>query len=107
MPAPDAGPLGCMVEASDAYSCAVDGVLGALGGAGFAAVLTAAVIFLGFWAAGNRGLAAPSVALILLGAVLVPMMPGQFAGYAVSVIVLGMVAAFLSVARRYFLPGVR
>lgn len=107
MPAPDAGPLSCMVSANDKYACAVDGVLAALGGEGFAAVLTAAVVFLGFWAAGQRSVAAPSVALILLGGVLIPMMPGQFAGYAISVVTLGIVAALLSIARRYFLPGVR
>jgi hypothetical protein len=107
MPAPDAGPLSCMVSANDKYACAVDGILAALGGEGFAAVLTAAVVFIGFWAAGQRNLAAPSVALILLGGVLIPMMPAQYGGYAVTVIVLGFVAALLSIARRYFLPGVR
>jgi len=71
-----------------------EGVWGILVGAG----LWAALYF-----AGNGNATTPTVVTILLASVLFPLLPGQFAGIAWSVLVVGAVAAAIQVAQKYVL----
>jgi hypothetical protein len=79
-----------------------DGIV-ALIGEGVFGVLIGATLIVSMWFAGNRGLAAPSVATALLGGMMFPLLPGHFQGIAWAVVFIGITGAFFAVSKRYVL----
>ena len=61
-----------------------------------------------FYLAGEGDLAAPTVLLVLAGGFLWPVLPGAYAGFARSLLILGLASGFIAIGRRYVLdPGAR
>lgn len=85
------------------WEAAIFGGITDLIGEGTFAVLIGAAVIVSFWLAGDRDLAAPSIATILLGGLMFPLLPGNFVGIAWAVVFIGVTGAFFSVMRRYAL----
>lgn len=85
------------------WETAVFGPIVDLIGEGAFAVLIGSVLIVSFWLAGDRDLAAPSIVTILLGALMFPLLPGNFQGIAWAVVFIGVTGAFFAVMRRYVL----
>lgn len=80
----------------------------AFGGESMFGLLVGGCTLFVFWIAGKGDLATPTVLLILFGGVLWPILPGAYVGFARSLLIIGIAAAFLAIARRYVMnPGVR
>lgn len=88
---------------ADPMTCVVDQLMASLGGEALFGLITGSVLFLGFYVAADGDMAAPTVALILSGTVLVPMVPGNYAKIAMGVVVIGLGAAVLQVIQKYVL----
>jgi len=82
---------------------AIDNIFAALGGEALGGTLIGGSILVSLYLAGSRSFATPAVVLILFGGVLLPMLPGGLAQVASTVMLLGLVAAILAVAERYFI----
>lgn len=72
-------------------------------GTGLYGILTSGVILAAFWLAGNRSVAAPSVAMILISGVAIPILPGGYQGIAWTVAFIGASGGAYSVIRGYML----
>jgi hypothetical protein len=79
-----------------------DGIVSLIGEGTFG-VLIGATMVVSFWIAGDRDLAAPAVLTTLLGAMLFPILPGNFRGIAAGVVFIGLSGAFFAIVRRYAL----
>jgi hypothetical protein len=78
------------------------------GGEGMFGVLVGGATLFAFYLAGEGDLAAPTVLLVLAGAFLWPVLPGAYAGFARSLLILGLASGFIAIGRRYVLdPGAR
>jgi hypothetical protein len=62
-------------------------------------------VLLGFYVAGDGDLATPTVVLMLLASVMVPVLPGSAQSIAWAIAVVGSVAMMLAVARAYIFEG--
>lgn len=82
---------------------AIFGGVTSLIGEGTFGVLVGATLIVAFYLAGDRGLAAPSVATTLLGAMMFPILPGGFQGIAWAVVFIGLSGGFFAVLREYAL----
>lgn len=85
------------------WEAAIFGGITDLIGEGAFAVLVGATLIVSMWLAGDRSLAAPSTALILLGGLMFPLLPANFVGIAWAVCFLGVTGGFFAVMRRYVL----
>jgi len=85
------------------FQWALDNIFAALGGDALGSTLIGGTILLSLYLAGNRSFATPAVVLILFGGVLIPLLPGELAGVAGTVMLLGLAAGILAVAERYFI----
>jgi hypothetical protein len=88
--------------AGEWMSCIFDPVT-ALLGSGLYGLLTSGAILMAFWLAGNRSLAAPSVAMILISGLAIPILPGGYQGVAWTVAFVGVAGGVFSVIRSYML----
>jgi Na+-transporting NADH:ubiquinone oxidoreductase subunit NqrB len=88
---------------SGEWEDAIFGDIVALIGEGAFAVLIGATLIVSFWLGGDRDLAAPSIATVLLGALMFPLLPANFVGIAWAVVFIGITGAFFAVMRRYVL----
>jgi len=78
------------------------------GGEGMFGVIIGGSTIFAFYLAGEGDLAAPTVLLVLAGGFLWPVLPGAYAGFGRSLLILGLASGFIAVARRYVLnPGAR
>ena len=82
---------------------AISNIYASLGGEALGGVFIGGAILISLYLAGSRSFATPAVVLILFGGILVPMLPGGMAQVATTIMLLGMVAAILAVAERYFI----
>lgn len=83
-------------------SCIFDPVTGLIGN-GLFGILTAGTILASFWVAGNRSLAAPSVAMIIMSGLAVPILPASYQGIAWTVAFIGVAAGVFDLLRRWML----
>lgn len=97
---PDSGPLGPWFEGN--WQKAIFGPPTDLLGEPLLGAFFAVPILVGFYFAGDGSLAAPSVLTILLGAFLLPVLPGNLAGLAYGVAFIGTAAALTAVGLRWF-----
>jgi hypothetical protein len=72
-------------------------------GEGTFGVIVGAVVIVSLWLGGDRGLAAPSVATILLGALMFPILPSNFVGIGWAVVFVGLAGGFFAVLREFAL----
>jgi hypothetical protein len=75
----------------------------ALVGEGVFAVLIGGAVIVAFYFAGDQELATPFVATTILGALMFPILPGNFQGIAWAVVFIGLTGGFFAVMRRYVL----
>lgn len=90
-----------------ATSCLVDQWTAAFGGEALFGLIMGSVIFVAFYWAADGQIATPTVALILTGTVLVPMVPGSYGRIAMGVVVIGLAAAVWQVLQKYVMSGAR
>jgi hypothetical protein len=88
---------------SGAWEEAIFGPVVALIGEGVFGVLVGAVLIISMWLAGDRGLAAPAVTTILLGALMFPILPANFVGIGWAVVFVGLAGGFFAVLKEYAL----
>jgi len=93
----------CYFDGSGALDCGAEQFIGAFGGAGLLAVVMAGVIFGIFYLATGGDMATPTVALILCGVVLVPMLPESYSQMAGYLVLFGLAAAMFQVLQKYVL----
>ena len=86
----------------DVMGGAFDGLVGIIG-EGTVGLFIGGTIILAYWLGGGRSLASPSVATILLGATMFPILPGSMHGVAWTTAFVGFAAAVFAVLRRYAL----
>jgi len=89
----------------NAFVCLLDQLTAAVGGPGFLGVIIGGVIFTALYIAGNGSMATPTVAVILVGTALVPMVPGQYQQIAMAVVTIGVAAAVWQILQQYVLSG--
>lgn len=87
---------------SDAMGCTFGPVTGLIGEGMFGLMLSG-VLLLAFYIAGNRGLAGPSVLLILISGMAIPILPGSYAGIAWTMAFVGVAAGIVSIGSRRML----
>ena len=93
--------LQCYVQpGGNMLECLLSDLIASLGGEAFFAVLVSAIILVTMYVAGDGSFEAPAVAMILIGAAAIPMLPAQFASIGMTIIVLGVASALLGAARR-------
>lgn len=88
--------------APDILQCALDAIVAPFGEALFG-VFAAAFVILPLWLAGDGDLVVPGIAAMILGGIMLPVLPPDYANMAQVVMFLGLVAALLAVANRYFM----
>lgn len=88
---------------SDPMQCVIDQLTAATGGEAMFGLITGSVLFLGFYVAADGEMAPPTVALILSGSVLVPMVPANYGRIAMGVVIIGLAGAVLQVLQKYVL----
>jgi hypothetical protein len=88
--------------AGNLEQCLFSPIIG-LSSSGVFGLLIGGSIFASLYFAGGGSLTTPTVVSILLGGVLIPVLPSQFAGIAWAILFLGGVAAALQVGQKYLL----
>lgn len=89
----------------DGLACALNQLTGAFGGQGLFGLFLGSVIFVAFYIGSSGELAPPTVALILVGTVAIPMVPGHYERIAYGVVVIGLSAAVWQVLQQYVMSG--
>jgi hypothetical protein len=97
--------LDCYVSQGDRLGCAFQDFAGATSGEAMFGLLLGGALLLSFYVASDGSVAVPAVILTLTGAFLVPILPGQVAGIAGTVIIMGLAAGVFAGLRRYALAG--
>ena len=85
------------------FQWAIDNIYASLGGEALGGTLITGAILVSLYLAGSRSFATPAVVLILLGGIMLPLLPGGLAQIGTTVMLLGLVAAILAVAEKYFI----
>lgn len=81
--------------------CGLADLAGAVGGQAMFALLAGGTIIFGYYKASGGSLATPSVMLLLLGGLMIPSLPAQFATMAQVLMFLGLVGAVLAGLKKY------
>lgn len=89
----------------DGLACLLGKLTTAFGGDGLFGLLLGAVLFAALYIAADGDMTAPTVALVLGGSVLVPMVPGGYQGIGASIVLIGLAAALWQVLQKYVLRG--
>lgn len=98
--------MDCFLSSDDKLGCAIDGATAATRGAGIFAVLFMGTVLATNYLGGRQSLATPAVLMILLSGVVMSYLPGQFAGYGLTFIIIGVAGAFWTIAKKFVLePG--
>jgi hypothetical protein len=97
--------LDCYVSQGDRLACAFTDFAAATSGEAMFGLLLGGALLLSFYVASDGSVAVPAVMLTLTGAFLVPILPGQVAGIAGTVIIIGLAAGVFAGLRRYALAG--
>jgi hypothetical protein len=97
--------LECYVSQGDRLACAFEDFAVATSGEAMFGLLLGGSLLLSFYVASDGSVAVPAVILTLTGAFLVPILPGQVAGIAGTVIIMGLAAGIFAGLRRYALAG--
>lgn len=79
----------------------LDLLVRSFGGQALFGLLLSAVIFIVLYVATNGDLATPTVALVLIGTVTVPMVPSNYSRIAYGIVLMGLGGALLSVFKSY------
>ena len=87
--------VGCWAQGAqgDLFQCALDGLFGAGPSPGVFGLVVAGTLVTSLYIAGDGTIVVPAVVTILLGAVMVPILPPQYVGFAYTVVVLGITVA--------------
>jgi len=93
--------LGCYTSKGDRLECIFSDLAAATGGEALFGLFLGGVLLTAFYIASNGSIAVPALVLMLTGAVLVPMLPGNVSGIAGTIIILGLAAAVFAALRRY------
>lgn len=88
---------------NDLVTCVLDGATAGLGGQATFGLLVGSTALVGLWWANEQRLGTPAVVILIAGSLLLPILPSQYATVARSIAFVGLVAAILRVAQRYFL----
>lgn len=94
---------GSTPEDADMYGCMVDDATGAFGGPELFGLFAGGALILALYVASDFDPAAPTVGTILVGSVLIPTLPAQFASVGLAIMLMGGVLGVFVVAQRYFL----
>lgn len=95
----------CYEAGNGMFQCALGDIVAPFGDAVFGLIAGGAIL-LGLYYAGDGSLATPTVVLILLGGILIPMLAAGYGGLAMTLTVIGIAAGFWGLFRRYILtPG--
>lgn len=98
--------LGCFVdESTEMTDCLVEGAFGAGPAPELMGLIMAGTLLTSLYIAGDGTVAVPSIVTILLGALMVPVLPAQYVGFAYTVVVLGIVVAIFAVWTRFTHQG--
>jgi len=99
--------IGCAIETPQdpaVVPCVTDTMFGA-GPPMVIGLMFGGVLLSSLYIAGNGEVVVPAIVTILLGSVLVPLLPAQFAAAAYGVAIVGITAAGMVILRRYVLEG--
>lgn len=95
--------IGPYTGGGDLLDAVLNDLVAATSGEALLGVLVGGMIILAFYVGGDRDLATPTVLTILLGSVLIPMLPASYQQTGISLIILGIAAGIMAIARRYIL----
>lgn len=84
----------------DAITWLLDLLVRSFGGPALFGVLMSAVIFVVFYVASDGDVATPTVALILIGTVTVPMVPQNYGRIGAAIVLMGLAGAVYLVLKR-------
>lgn len=93
-------------QAQDKVGWVIDALVHATGGVGVLGLIVGLVVVVPLWYVSDGDLAAPTVATTLLGGMLIPLLPPEYAALGTSILIIGGVSGLLAIARSYVLnPG--
>lgn len=100
--------LQCFLDggARSGLDCALTDIFAALGGQGLAGLIISSFVIIPFYFAGEGDIGTPAVILMLLGGIIFSALPPHYQTVALTLVVFGVVAAFLRVLESYVLRGV-
>lgn len=89
------------------HTCAFGDMAGAFGGQGVFGLTVAGLVFFGGYTVGDGDIILPGVVLMLLGGILIPSLPPQYEGLALTLMFAGAVGAVMQLLGKYvFGPSV-
>lgn len=96
--------LSCYTTSGNNYlTCILDDAVGAFGGQAVFGLMVGSAVLFSLWWANDGRLGTPAVAVLITGGLMLPLLPAQYATAARAFAFIGLVAAVLAVAQRYFL----
>lgn len=105
-PDPDDTELGCWIDPDTQMTeCMVEGAFGAGPAPELMGLMMAGTLITSLYIAGDGTTSVPAIVTILLGAVMVPVLPAQYVGFAYTVVVMGIVVALFAVWTRFTHQG--
>jgi hypothetical protein len=99
--------LACYTSQGDRLACVFNDFAAATSGEAVFGLLLGGALLTSFYIASDGSIGVPAVILTLSGAFLIPILPGQLAGIAGTVIIMGLAAGIFAALRRYSLSGVQ
>lgn len=93
--------LGCYTSQGDRLACVFNDLFAATGGEALFGLLLSGVLLLTFYIAPGGSIGLAAVVLVLVGAVLVPILPGSVAGLAGSLVIIGLASGIYVALRTY------
>jgi len=95
--------MSCLNATNDGYACMIDAYTRSAGGPNVLTFLVGGVLLLSLYLGSDYHPAPVAVGTMLLGGILVPSLPAQYASMGVTIILLGFILGVWAIIRTYFL----
>ena len=95
--------IGCLTNTGDGLQCALDAIALAFGGDIVFGFVVGGVAILALYIASSYHPAPPTIGTMLFGGMLIPALPAQYEQVGLVVMLMGFIAGFFVVLRRYVL----
>lgn len=93
----------CLTDSGDGASCMFGAFASATNGAGVFTLMVGGGLLLAFYLASDYSPAPVAVGTMLLGGILIPNLPAQYASIGSNIILLGFILGAWAIIRSYFL----
>lgn len=95
--------IGCLTQTQDAYGCAIDAFYAAFGSDALLGLVVGGMLVLAFYVGSGYHPAPPAIGTMLVGGLLVPNLPQQHRGAALTIMLLGFIIGVFVFLKNYVL----